>query len=465
MSGGMGGMSGGMGGMSGGMGGNTIQQSFKEPDLRPSTDPIVFNFNPIRTEGCLTEACSVANYTSNRSSSDGLQVSDSRYLTLCFDIGGSTTDISALCHMRGQDGNERISMVKQSSIRFAAQRVSQATKYAKALKEVLINVCSSFAQKEGLKELQDNINRTYTPETAQYFFEQVVNILDNNELPYLYKLIRANCPELMSVNLYVTGLIMYYAGQLAGKLTSDLQNSQEKAFDNRPLVNIVFAGKGSRIFEWFVNTDPGIASDYYNDLFLCGMGGWEKAKQLISDFFTFWPSTTPESLKEVKYEVSKGLARINTTSESQINMQVPQNNVSIELIGEDSFEVNYQNESTPLKYSDSITPEMMRYLGTNNFRISRNFDRNPCPNFWIFINIYGGVVLDKLKFRMTPEEFKNYCQNISITSYIKNTPEYQKALMELQKNKKFDYVAPIIILEGMKFYDDCLIKTIQNKYN
>ena len=62
---------------------------------------------------------------------------------------------------------------------------------------------------------------------------------------------------------------------------------------------------------------------------------------------------------------------------------------------------------------------------------------------------------------MTPDEFKYFCQNISITSYIKNTPEYQKA----QSNKKFDYVAPIIILEGMKFYDDCLIKTIQSKYN
>ena len=41
----------------------------------------------------------------------------------------------------------------------------------------------------------------------------------------------------------------------------------------------------------------------------------------------------------------------------------------------------------------------------------------------------------------------------NINTYIQNLPEVQKA----RRQAKFDYVAPIIILEGMKFYDEFLM--------
>lgn len=41
----------------------------------------------------------------------------------------------------------------------------------------------------------------------------------------------------------------------------------------------------------------------------------------------------------------------------------------------------------------------------------------------------------------------------NINTYIQNLPEMQKA----RRQDKFDYVAPIIILEGMKFYDEFLM--------
>ena len=42
---------------------------------------------------------------------------------------------------------------------------------------------------------------------------------------------------------------------------------------------------------------------------------------------------------------------------------------------------------------------------------------------------------------------------VNINTYIQNLPEVQKA----RRQDKFDYVAPIIILEGMKFYDEFLM--------
>jgi hypothetical protein len=64
-------------------------------------------------------------------------------------------------------------------------------------------------------------------------------------------LIAAECKEMMSVNLYVTGLIMYYAGQLAYKLRTEIVKSEDappavKAL--APKINIAFAGKGCKNF-------------------------------------------------------------------------------------------------------------------------------------------------------------------------------------------------------------------------
>ena len=49
---------------------------------------------------------------------------------------------------------------------------------------------------------------------------------------------------------------------------------------------------------------------------------------------------------------------------------------------------------------------------------------------------------------------------MNINGYIQALPEYRKAVQEKSSNGKFDFVAPIIILEGMKFFDNVLLKKI-----
>lgn len=53
----------------------------------------------------MTEACAVANFLS-------YNINSTNELTFCFDVGGSTTDISVICK-----DNEASKMLKQNSIR------------------------------------------------------------------------------------------------------------------------------------------------------------------------------------------------------------------------------------------------------------------------------------------------------------------------------------------------------------
>lgn len=115
-------------------------------------------------------------------------------------------------------------MIKQNSIRFAAQRVSDATKYSPNFKSVLLKICEKKKIKiEGLNTTKNK----FSENTAPYYFEQVVDRLEAADFDDFYRLIAADCKEMISVNLYVTGLIMYYAGQLAHKLRTEIIKSED----------------------------------------------------------------------------------------------------------------------------------------------------------------------------------------------------------------------------------------------
>ena len=58
--------------------------------------------------------------------------------------------------------------------------------------------------------------------------------------------------------------------------------------------------------------------------------------------------------------------------------------------------------------------------------------------------------------KLTQQDFVNGFSNMNISAYIVNTKEYRIA----KTHKQFDFVAPVIILEGMKFYDDVLMKKL-----
>ena len=425
-------------------------------NIASETGPISFNFKTLSNEESLSEACAVANYLVRPNGGYAINPGE---LVLCFDIGGSTTDITALCHM--EKGK---AMIKQNSIRFAAERVAQATKYSPNFKNVLLKICE--IKKISIQGLNSGTNK-YSENTAPYYFEQVVDRLEAADFETFYLLIAADCKEMMSVNLYVTGLIMFYAGQLAYKLRTEIVRSDDAPDSVKalpPKIKIAFAGKGARIFDWFTAVNAKSAEQYYTDMFIRGMGGMTVAQTMIRPV-----STNPLRVidinsqrgtdnLDVKYEVSKGLAiPTNITS-----ILVPTNKQAIEILGEDNFcIVTPEGTFKYLESTNSITAEMLEHVG-NHFICLPPEGKPHCPRFMDFADLFYKVSSSMFGLKMNPGEFMAGFLDMNIENYIKGEPGFIKAQKRKHEDKKeFDFVAPIIILEGMKFFEKHLLKGIQ----
>lgn len=427
-------------------------------DIRTDNGPIRFDFETLKDNESLSEACAVANYMLRPN--DGYAVSQGELL-LCFDIGGSTTDITVLSDL----GNGK-AMIKQNSIRFAAERLAQATRSAPNFKRVLLKMCEQkHIYIQGLNRGEDK----FSASTAPYYFEQVVDRLEAADFENFYRLIAAECKEMMSVNLYITGLIIFYAGQLVHKLRAEIvrsEDSTELVKKTPPKIRIAFAGKGARIFDWFSAVDGKAANDYYTQMFLRGIGGEAVARQTIVPV-SLNPlqiidinSQRGKDNADVKYEVSKGLA-IPT---SQTRILVPKNKQAIEILGEDNFcIVKPGGHVEYLESTNSIIPQMIEHIGSH-FLYRVEPGKAPCPRFMEFADLFYKVSSSMFGLKMPPADFMTGFQDMNIENYIKAIPEFMEAQRKKDKEEKsFDFVAPIIILEGMKFFEKHLLKGIQIK--
>tara|TARA_B100000767_G_scaffold88439_1_gene84944 strand:- start:577 stop:4413 length:3837 start_codon:yes stop_codon:yes gene_type:complete len=413
-------------------------------NLKYNSEGIEFDFSLVDSEISMTESCAVASYLA---SSTKINTQDDA-LTICFDIGGSTTDIIVLGQMVGPDG-KKLSMIKQSSIRFAAQRISQATKFSPNFNKVLVD----FLNKKNIKV--EGINNgganKFNENTAPYYFEQLVDRLEGEEFDQFYQALASDCKEMFSVNLYVTGLIIYYAGQLAKKVKLEIDKSPNKPIGWRnPKIQLQFTGKGSRIMDWFKAYNQNMSDKYYMDMFVKGFGGMEEAKQHLGGPPVFQPRNS-DDLLDIKYEVAKGLASDTTNTELYYTKDKP-----VEVIGEEGFIIYVDNEEKKLSSEDSITVDYLQSLG-GGFTFRPENPSNPCPKFTEFAQFYFQVATEFFGLKATKDDFMNGIQNMNIVDFIKLMPEYKEA----KKNTKgFDFVAPIIIIEGMKFLDNVLLKKL-----
>ena len=412
-------------------------------NLKYNNEGIEFDFSLVDSGIAMTESCAVANYLANKGVNTQADA-----LTICFDIGGSTTDIIVLGQMAGPEG-EKLSMIKQSSIRFAAQRISQATKFSPNFNKVLVD----FLNKKNIKV--EGINNgganKYNENTAPYYFEQLVDRLDGNEFEQFYQSLASDCKEMFSVNLYVTGLIIYYAGQLAKKVKLEIDKSPNKPTGwGNPKIQLQFTGKGSRIMDWFKAYNVNMSEKYYMDMFIKGFGGMDQAKQHLGGPPRF-QARNEENLSDIKYEVAKGLASDSTSTELYFTNEQP-----VEVLGEEGFIVYVGNETQKLSSEDSITVDYLENLGSG-FTFKPENSNNPCPKFTEFAQFYFQVASEFFDLKATKEDFMKGIQDMNIVDFIKLMPEYREA----KKNTKgFDFVAPIIILEGMKFMENVLLKKL-----
>lgn len=411
-----------------------------DPDKMVVYDPTpLYSMDAGNDNPSLSEAEAVANFISAKYGKE------TNVLNLCFDVGGSTTDISALFFLKNN-----VTMIKQNSLRFAAQRVSQSVSAFPNFRNVLTGICAKYKiQMVGLNFGND----TYNPHTAPYFFDQIVNRLTDDQLEDFYRTIAADCPLLMCVNMYVTGLLMFYAGQVAHKLIDDLNHTtdQEWIAKRRPNVRVTFAGKGSRLYQWLTTINPGAARNYYGNLFVMGYG-----EQHLKETLAGWQIIELPKLHdpEIKFEVSKGLAKGDTT------LQKPSKEQPAEIIGESGFELTgSDNIRREIEFTNSITPSMLESIG---IRFCANNTQKQADKFTEFCGFFYTAARQLFGWRANPAELERACRQMNITAYVQNMPEFRTAQREASNGgEPFSFVAPIIILEGMKFYDEVLLKLLR----
>ena len=84
----------------------------------------------------------------------------------------------------------------------------------------------------------------------------------------------------------------------------------------------------------------------------------------------------------------------------------------------------------------------------------------PCPRFMQFAHLYFQVATQLFGLKATQQDFMDGFQRMNIADYIRLLPEFKEA----QRNKKgFDFVAPVIIIEGMQFFENVVLDKISNK--
>jgi len=377
----------------------------------------------------LTEAASVCKHALGV----GFQTGQ-RGLIIGFDIGGTTTDILCIALKKDQSsGNAddfKDTLIKQSSIKFAAGKLADATKKSKKFQEVLKSFCR---KKElyihGITVPPEKLNSN----TSTYYYNLIVDRLNTEaDLNEFYQNLAADCPELFTINSFMTGLIMFYAGQLAYKIRI---SQDEKPGDYLSVFEDVMIGcfgKGGRMFDWLRAMNEQAAYSYYQTCFGAGYG--PKAEEQIK-YFEIRPSNT----EYVKAEVSFGLSRYN-------EIHITADQIS-ELIGEEGFTYN----GAEVDQLAPVESRFMQHFG-NQFSTPREFKRfnEFAKIFYSFSNEFFGFNLPTIEQDINGMRLK---------SYIENIPEYQLA----KRAQEFDFEAPVIILEGMCFLDTILMEKLFGK--
>lgn len=435
-------------GFSGGLIGGSTNQS--KPSLIPLElpDEIAQTINPnhifkiigqpipINPDKAMTESQAVACYAAGESLSTGQFI-------LGFDVGGSTTDLLAVTGIN-LDGTQS-ALVKQNSIKLAAGILADATKYLPNF-NVFLNdyVNRNLGNIYGLHNMSSN--------TAPYYFNLILDKLETKEqLNDFYRTIGSNCKPLMWLNIYITGLNMFYGGMVARKLRQHTEKNPD--LFSRPLesIKVNFYGKGARIFDWFKAMDDNNAENYLTQCFAKGFGD---NPEIITNFElgNFVASGIQINQDNVKTEVAKGLARKDAPI---YEFDVPMN----EIAGEDGYMLRIKDHPQPISLGAlmDINPSLIQRLGSELLPPQAN--NNPYPRFTSFIDTFYTYASQTLDFKADGQEVLRAIAGINILNDLRNDEDYKEAN---KSEKGFDFVAPLLILQGQSFLRSYLLPKIQN---
>ena len=153
---------------------------------------------------------------------------------------------------------------------------------------------------------------------------------------------------------------------------------------------------------------------------------------------------------QVKTEVAKGLAmKDSPIYEFEIDMN--------EIAGEDGYMLKLPGNQQPISLGAlmEINPSLIQRLGSELLPPSPN--QNAYPRFVSFMNTFFDFATQTLDFKADGTEVMNAITSLNILNDLRNDDDYKEA----QKAKQFDFVAPLIILQGQAFLRSYLLPKLQ----
>lgn len=407
--------------------------------------------NKSNMDVAITESEAVCNFALSRG---GISLNDNT-IFIGFDIGGVTSDILFLIN---DPSNQRARLAKQSSVKVAADRISKAVSLSKDIQNVLKHFCHKFDQGIGAIE---GINSN----TSSYLLNILFDKLEKDPAleqhlygqfwaPEIEEINRSHTRGIMAVAAYVTGMIMFHAGQMVrGYITDELKNSKNGK-NSKFHVRTAYFGKGGNLFEWIpkaISDSTGLK--YYEDCFKSGLTS-EIAQKHISSF-------TMDTRKEyLKAEVAYGLSAPRSIVIEDLS--------DSEIIGEDGYAFNGQ----PLSWNDRVRPEYIFEFGEkmtipqfeDNTLLDTKGNYLAYPNFNRFLDIYFALIKDwdLFDYSILHQERIGFATK-SLENYVKSDEDWLASSALSNKSNipsDFKFSCSPFLYQGSCFLDEVIIKKL-----
>ena len=352
-------------------------------------------------------------------------------ILLGIDVGGTTADILLLA----MDRNERaFKLTKQSSVRMAAGMLSEIAVSSQLFRNALLKYHSSPLCKftvHGIEGMNDK------PTTAPFYLNAILDLLDDEDFDAFYGALAQYYPPIFGVSAYITGLLLYYSGQLTAV------SLKEYGYTDIKMIDLLPFGKGGRIFDW-LDVYPGkkAASEYYKQCFTAGFGN-PNAPQ---------PEKHNNIRKDNKSEVAIGLsAPQKVTVHSALREES-------DIVSESGYRFFPKGEQAKDLAANDVLNNLHFEEMDFGIELPERFE-----HFERFLDIFlefagpenTGIIADTALLQENKTQLYR-----ELKAYITNDPEWQKANEQKQKGRAFGYKHPLIISEGLCFWDKFVVPNV-----
>lgn len=402
----------------------------------------------------ITESEAVCNFALSRG---GVSLNDNT-IFVGFDIGGVTSDI---LFMVNDANNQRARLAKQSSVKVAADRISQAASMSKDIQQVLRHFCKKFDLGIGA---MDTINGQTASFLLNILFERLEKepgleqqLYSQFWAPEIEEVDRNHTRGVMAVAAYVTGMLMFHAGQMVRAFIAD-EVEPKNATGQRSgkfHVRTAYFGKGGNLFQWIPKAiSSSTGEKYYEDCFRAGLTAELASKHIAS----FSQDTRREYLK---LEVAYGLSAPRSIIIEDLS--------ETEIVGEDG----YTFDGKPLKWNDRVRPELIFEFGErmalphveNEEAITdENGSYVGYPNFNRFLDVFFNLIKDWELFDYTIlHQQRIKFASKSLENYVKSDEDWLASSSVMSKSQvmgDFKFSCSPFMYQGACFLDEVIIKKL-----